>query len=398
MQRAITVNSVLRGDANGEIFGSGSAWHTDLVTTRDSRTTKKARVIAPEARITVAVPAVLVESDGEPQGASLGKSLGGLFSRSFGGDGNPAARVLAFGRAGTVVLSTKPSNGAIPSAVVADTPSLPELLEQDQDGLVVQLDAETYRVGRIHTDTMLTAMETATQVAESDVDDESTISEPQAPVEFDVEDEAVEQTGSEMHDPEPDHRPELEPEIEVVNEDAARVVDERVADERVGDLAVASDEATSRVDGAKAAASAKASSWGESLKRNLLTDEFGDIEIETRSRPTMQCQRLLPDRYVYLAVPGKAEPRENSEDPKGKFVIAFTDEGVMLFKPSRGNEALPRDVIGAIDSKPIRFEAAGYNDREGGCLTVGGRRYVITRPYVRSLTAHIAEHGGDAAN
>ena len=132
-----------------------------------------------------------------------------------------------------------------------------------------------------------------------------------------------------------------------------------------------------------------------SLKRTFLTDEFGEIEIETRSRPTMQCQRLLRDRYVYLSVPGKAQPREGTDQPKGNALLAFTDEGVMLFKPSRGNVALPRDVIGPIESTPITFEPAGYNDKQGGVLTVGSRDYVISRPYVKSVMTHLAEfHDG----
>ena len=54
----------------------------------------------------------------------------------------------------------------------------------------------------------------------------------------------------------------------------------------------------------------------------------------------------------------------------------------------------PRDVIGQIDSTPIDFASADYNAKEGGWLTVGARRYLITRPYVRSLTNYIAEHHG----
>lgn len=95
---------------------------------------------------------------------------------------------------------------------------------------------------------------------------------------------------------------------------------------------------------------------------------------------------------MYLAVPGAAQPRKGTDDPKGDFLVAFTDSGVILFKPSRGNKALPRDVIGPIDSEPQHFEPADYSERAGGLLTVGGRQYIVPRAYVRSLTAYLDEN------
>jgi hypothetical protein len=114
-----------------------------------------------------------------------------------------------------------------------------------------------------------------------------------------------------------------------------------------------------------------------------------NFPVENRSRSTIQCQRLLPNRWVALAVPGRAAPRPDSEDRKGNFVIAFTDEGPWLFEASGGNPALPRVPIGLIDdASPISF---GPHEREGGVLTFNGRTFLIPIAYADSVRQLIVE-------
>ena len=309
-----------------------------------------------------------------------------------------------------MVMDTKAGNGGMPDSMHSQTESFPDVVSETDDELIVNLDGDTYRVGPIHRDTMLSAIESSGVVSADDLMVEHTeLPEPEVNEAMDEPSETAEviDSGESLDSNEADDNDEsdqaeddalsdeladsttaVEPDVEVESEPEMETEAEVAPDPEPEP----EPEPLSGAAGAKAAASATAATLAESIKRNLLTDEFGEIEIETRSRPTMQCQCLLRDRYVYLAVPGKALPREGTEDPKGKFVLAFTDHGLMLFKPSRGNDALPRDVIGAIDSSPIEFEQADYNAREGGWLTVGARRYLITRPYVRSLAEYIAEH------
>ena len=358
-----------------------------MANTAESRTTKRARALVSDTRVRVAIPAELLSADdGETKPTKRG--LKGLLTSSIGPSADPRARVLAFTASGTIIMTAKSSNGGIPDEVSSQTDSFPEVVDNNDDGseLVIRLDGDNYRIGPIHRETTLSAIEAASsgdemavdpEVADQadDTDTEELSNAAQGPT-----DDAVES----LVEPTIAPNPPIDSEAEI-DEPSAEVETEAETETET--------ETESQL-GAKERASATAASLAASLKRNFLTDEFGEIEIETRSRPTVQCQRLLRDRYVYLAVPGKALPREGTEDPKGKFVLAFTDQGVMLFKPSRGNEALPRDVIGQIDSTPIDFASADYNAKEGGWLTVGARRYLITRPYVRSLTNYIAEHHG----
>ena len=145
--------------------------------------------------------------------------------------------------------------------------------------------------------------------------------------------------------------------------------------------------------GSPFAAPPKEGTWTSAFERYLFNGaEAPATKIETRSRVTMQCQRLLRDHHIHIAVPAKAVPRQGTNDPKGDFLIAFTDRGLVLFKPTRGNKALPRDVIGPLDGHPVNFNPADYNAREGGELIAGSRTYVIPRAYVNSLAAHIEEH------
>ena len=354
-----------------------------MANTAESRTTKRARALVSDTRVRVAIPAELLSADdGETKPTKRG--LKGLLTSSIGPSADPRARVLAFTASGTIIMTAKSSNGGIPDEVSSQTDSFPEVVDNNDDGseLVIRLDGDNYRIGPIHRETTLSAIEAASSADEMAVDPEvadqadDTDTEELSNAAQGPTDDAVES----LVEPTIAPNPPIDSEAEI-DEPSAEVETEAGTD-------------TESQLGAKERASATAASLAASLKRNFLTDEFGEIEIETRSRPTMQCQRLLRDRYVYLAVPGKALPREGTEDPKGKFVLAFTDQGVMLFKPSRGNEALPRDVIGQIDSTPIDFASADYNAKEGGWLTVGARRYLITRPYVRSLTNYIAEHHG----
>ena len=426
------------------------------MSTVESRTTKRARALVSDVRVAVAVPAELQFDE-----ASQPKKRGfkALITSSISPSADPGARVLAFTRSGTIIMTTKSSNGGIPDEISAQTDSFPEVIDDSGPELIIGLDDGTYLVSAIHRDTTLSAIATAglaedpeppeadtsgadvsepwvseppvaeAAVSESpateslidetdgDVDDELEVDDSQADDGADVDvDQQVAETDAEV---------EVEGEVGVeVEEDAtheiAATADERELDEPETNLKPVEpvpgepsaiqdaviDESPDPVEhaeppvGARAAAAAATSGMtaagvAASLKRTFLTDEFGEIEIETRSRPTMQCQRLLRDRYVYLSVPGKAQPREGTDQPKGNALLAFTDEGVMLFKPSRGNVALPRDVIGPIESTPITFEPAGYNDKQGGVLTVGSRDYVISRPYVKSVMSHLAEfHDG----
>ena len=369
-----------------------------MANTAESRTTKRARALVSDTRVRVAIPAELLSADdGETKPTKRG--LKGLLTSSIGPSADPQARVLAFTASGTVIMTAKSSNGGIPDEVSSQTDSFPRVVDNNDDGseLVIRLDGDNYRIGPIHRDTTLSAIEAARSADEiveespEDASDDLTVS-AEVEDQTDDTDSAVELSNAAV-DPTDDAVDSLEEPTVAPNPpiDSDAKVDEPSVEV---EMETKTETETESQLGAKERASATAASLAASLKRNFLTDEFGEIEIETRSRPTMQCQRLLRDRYVYLAVPGKALPREGTEDPKGKFVLAFTDQGVMLFKPSRGNEALPRDVIGQIDSTPIDFASADYNAKEGGWLTVGARRYLITRPYVRSLTNYIAEHHG----
>ena len=346
----------------------------------DSRTTRKARTILPDAQVSVAIPAEALHTDGQPLENQAGKTFKALFNRTLSPPANPAAKVLAFTPAGTAVMDTKASNGGIPVALVAQTAAFPRVIEEDSDGLVVELTDVKYRVGRIYKATMLSAIDAAAASAEA--------TGAQAPV-----DVSAGEGISEIDDQAEGHEAVSEDHL---SDDETPVTseefdDEEHADEPVEELVVDAESPTTAPDTSPiAGAKASALSWTRSLEQALF-DETPSAPIETRSRPTVQCQRLLRDQHVYLAVPGAAQPREGTDDPKGDVLVAFTDSGVMLFKPSRGNKALPRDVIGPIDSEPLDFEPADYSARDGGVLTVGGRRYIVPRAYVRSLMTYLEQ-------
>ena len=423
------------------------------MSTAESRTTKRARALVSDVRVAVAVPAEL-QFDEATQPKKRGFKA--LLTSSISPSADPGARVLAFTRSGTIIMTTKSSNGGIPDEISAQTESFPEVIDDSGPELIISLDDGTYRVSAIHRDTTLSAIAAAglavdTEPPEADVSEadisEADVAEPpvsEPPVaETLVAETLVEETDGdvdelEVDDSQADDGAEVDVDEQATDTYAEVGVEAEVEEDATHDITATLDEPetdepetgltpmeTEPVEpsaiqdaaidespdnptpqqaeppvGARAAAAAATSGMtaagvAASLKRTFLTDEFGEIEIETRSRPTMQCQRLLRDRYVYLSVPGKAQPREGTDQPKGNALLAFTDEGVMLFKPSRGNVALPRDVIGPIESTPITFEGAGYNDKQGGLLTVGSRDYVISRPYVKSLMTHLAEfHDG----
>lgn len=415
------------------------------MSTAESRTTKRARALVSDVRVAVAVPAEL-QFDEAPQPKKRGFKA--LITSSISPSADPGARVLAFTRSGTIIMTTKSSNGGIPDEISAQTESFPEVIDDSGSELIIGLDDGTYRVSAIHRDTTLSAIAGARlseepEVNQSDlVEPETSVSEPTVS-EADVSEAEVDDTHDDVGDVQEEEEREVDDsaiddlEEQDVEQEMAETHDDVEAQEvqaqedpaqdtadtldepetllapaepepaepsaiqdAVLDESIDPAQSTEAPVGARAAAAAATSGMtaagiAASLKRTFLTDEFGEIEIETRSRPTMQCQRLLRDRYVYLSVPGKAQPREGTDQPKGNALLAFTDEGVMLFKPSRGNVALPRDVIGPIESTPITFEPAGYNDKQGGVLTVGSRDYVISRPYVKSVMTHLAEfHDG----
>lgn len=133
------------------------------------------------------------------------------------------------------------------------------------------------------------------------------------------------------------------------------------------------------------------------LEQQLRVLSDWELEVEARSRTTMQCQRLLRHRWVALAVPARSVPRPDTDDPKGNFVIAFTDEGPWLFAASRSNPALPREPVGPIeDPAPLSF---GPHPRDGGVLALGDRSFVVPYVYgasVRRLVEHLAGVHGPA--
>ena len=375
------------------------------MSTVESRTTKRARALVSDVRVAVAVPAELQFDE-----ASRPKKRGfkALITSSISPSADPGARVLAFTRTGTIIMTTKSSNGGIPDEISAQTDSFPAVIDDSGPELIIGLDDGTYLVSAIHRDTTLSAIAAAglaedpeppeADTSEADVS-EPWVSEPpvaetavsESPATESLIDETDADVDDELEVDEPENN--LKP-VEPVPDEPSTIQD-AVIDESPDPVEHAEPPVGARAAAAAATSGMTAAGVAASLKRTFLTDEFGEIEIETRSRPTMQCQRLLRDRYVYLSVPGKAQPREGTDQPKGNALLAFTDEGVMLFKPSRGNVALPRDVIGPIESTPITFEPAGYNDKQGGVLTVGSRDYVISRPYVKSVMSHLAEfHDG----
>ena len=391
----------------------------------DSRTTRKARTILPEDGVSIAIPAVALHADGEPLESEAGKTVKALFTRSLKAQPDPTAKVLAFTADGTAVMDTKASNAGIPNALIARTTEFPSVLEQDEDGLVVELAGAKYRIGRIHKSTMLSAIDrvAVSEVADSDIA-EPHVAEPhvideQTPEAEVAADKLAESDDLEVHKETPATSEEVEEteeaeeiedavDLDPPEEDASptrqtnddiEVVEVVELDDAIEEDAIATAppeqpaEASPKPAHTSVVAGAKASalSWTESFEKALF-DETPSAPIETRSRPTIQCQRLLRGQHVYLAVPGAAQPRKGTDDPKGDFLVAFTDSGVILFKPSRGNKALPRDVIGPIDSEPQHFEPADYSERAGGLLTVGGRQYIVPRAYVRSLTAYLDEN------
>jgi len=127
------------------------------------------------------------------------------------------------------------------------------------------------------------------------------------------------------------------------------------------------------------------------LEHQLRVPEDWQFDVESRSRATVHCQRLLRDHWVALAVPARGEPRPESADPSGDLVVAFTDAGPWLFTASGGNPGLPGQVIGPVpDASPITF---GPHERDGGVLTIGGRRFVVPYLYgskVRELVEQLA--------
>ena len=321
----------------------------------DSRTTRKARQILGDNTVSVAIPVSSLDADGTSSETPTKGIFKLLFNRGSFVPQDPSGKVLAFTNAGVALMSTKQSNAGMPDALLARTASAPTIDAQDEDGLIVDLDGAKYRVGLIHQGSMTAAIDrTAARVGEA----AATETEPEL-----LESDRNHDSGQDMSDV-----------IEI--------------DDPEPDAPLATEQG--RMDAPRAAAK----DWVKSFEQSLRTDDpfASTTPIETRSRPTMQCQRLLRDHHVYISVPAKAVPREGTDDPKGDFLVAFTDRGLMLFKPTRGNKALPRDVIGPVDGNPVTFVPADYNSRDGGELLLGHRSYIVPRAYVDSLMAHLEEH------
>lgn len=127
------------------------------------------------------------------------------------------------------------------------------------------------------------------------------------------------------------------------------------------------------------------------LEHQLRVPLDWEFEIERRTRTTMHCQRLVRSLWVALAVPVKAVPRPESDDPKGDHVVAFTDEGPWLFTASPSNPGLPREPIGPIDQPaPLTF---GPHHRDGGILGIGARSFVVPYVYGSSVRRLIEQLG-----
>ena len=134
------------------------------------------------------------------------------------------------------------------------------------------------------------------------------------------------------------------------------------------------------------------SRWDEviaELEHQLRVPQEWQLVAERRTRTTMHCQRLLRERWVALAVPVRARPRPDTEDPTGDHIVAFTDAGPWLFSPSRSNPGLPREPLGPIpDPSPITF---GPHRRDGGVLGVGSLTFVVPYVYGRSVRSLVEQ-------
>lgn len=324
------------------------AWQNDAVS-KDSRTTKRTAAILKKDTVRVAIPVSALADGADTSDGGWLATLRGVPRWSKNND-----VILAFTDKGTVLLSARPSNAAIPHSVLARTESFPTLVDEDDDGVTVELDGAQYRVGLIHRQTMIAALDV-----------------PAIP---DTEPDDTEPDHTEPDDTEPD---DTEPEDTEPTEISADVAVEPAQES----LAIT--------------ARRQVSDWAASLERGLLTPELPRGHVESRSRATMQCQRLLKDTYVHLSVPGKAQPRDGSDDRKGHFVIAFTNDGIVGFSANRSNKALPAEPLGRFEpEQPVTFEAADNKARHGGTLTIGGRRFAIPLLHVNRLTEYLDEASG----
>ena len=134
--------------------------------------------------------------------------------------------------------------------------------------------------------------------------------------------------------------------------------------------------------------SERKSTWRDvfdEFERQLDPTEQFDLPVEKRNRSTMQCQRLLPDRRVHLAVPVILEAT-SGQKKRSDALVAFTDGGPVLFEASRGNPALPRNVVGPIDGDEIELTD---HDRHGGVLTIGTNVYLVRNVYAPGLRSYL---------
>lgn len=172
------------------------------MSTAESRTTKRARALVSDVRVAVAVPAEL-QFDEAPQPKKRGFKA--LITSSISPSADPGARVLAFTRSGTIIMTTKSSNGGIPDEISAQTESFPEVIDDSGSELIIGLDDGTYRVSAIHRDTTLSAIAGARlseepEVNQSDlVEPETSVSEPTVS-EADVSEAEVDDTHDDVGD------------------------------------------------------------------------------------------------------------------------------------------------------------------------------------------------------
>ena len=99
-----------------------------------------------------------------------------------------------------------------------------------------------------------------------------------------------------------------------------------------------------------------------------------------------QLHRLRSCGFTVRLVEATAGPKKKLWQRKSEALVAFTDDGPVLFRASRGNPGLPSDVVGPIEGEEIDL---ADHDRHGGVLTIGTNRYLVRNAYASSLRAYL---------
>ncbi len=409
----------------------------------ETRTTKRAAALLPGERVVAAVP---IES-----GVAPPEEPGGLVQRVL--SRRAGQGVLAFTADSTVVFSSRSDNPGLPNQLLERHDGPAELLDDDRDSVRLRVGSRELVVGRLHRMSVLDA------IAAQAVEDDAAVAEV-AIAESDREvvapnddgptapDEALEVDRSVFGNRTTTMAQKLAPDagllhavpatdesgepvivalaprdtvlFDVTKRNAARPKQFRQViqgprsfdpdrngggtlrvSERsfgIGRLHRRGVETFLRLpDPAADLAAPPDSKWAtvarafvEELK---LPPELLDTPVDDRSRTTVQCQRLLREHHVTLAVP--VTPSDGT-DLRGGHVIALTTGGPYLFRSSRGNPALPRDVVGLIENaSPMSFSP---HEREGGVLSLGSQEFIVPiahAPRLRELIHALSEAEAD---